>query len=520
MKIERTKNATKNIIFGIILKAYQAFVPFLMRTAMIHFMGVQYLGLNSLFVSVLQVLNLAELGVGSAMVYCMYKPIAEDDTVTICALMKLYRTYYRIIGLVIAVVGILLTPFLPKLISGNVPAGINLYILYYMNLGATVLSYWLYAYKNSILQAHQRIDIVSKIALITSTFQYVVQLCILFFFHNYYAYVVVMLATQAVSNIATAVVADKLYPAFKPKGQVAAEEVRKINRRIRDLFTSKIGSVIYDSSDTIVISSFLGLTALAIFQNYFYIIKTLMGFISVIFSACIAGIGNSIVVETKEKNFNDLNTFTFIICWISGFCSVCLLCLYQPFMELWVGKKYMLDFPAVICFATYFFVRQLSNLLNVYKDASGMWHEDRFRPLAAALTNLVLNIILVQFVGVYGVVIATVLAILCVGVPWLLNNLFTVVFERKSLLSYLKKIILYSIVVFLNCSITCLICSYICFTPLLTFLCRALVCLVIPNTIFFVIYRKKSEYTHAVLLINNMTKGKIEKILKKLGMNS
>ena len=240
MKIERTKNATRNIIFGVILKAYQIAVPFLMRTAMIYLMGVQYLGLNSLFTSILQVLNLAELGVGSAMIYSMYKPIAEDDNATICALMKLYRTYYRVIGLVIAVIGCILTPFIPTLISGDIPNGLNIYILYLLNLGATVLSYWLYAYKNSILQAHQRTDVVSKVTLVTSTIQYALQLLVLWAFRNYYLYVIVMLATQAVTNIATAVVADKLYPQFKPKSALPKHDVQKINRRIRDLFTSKM----------------------------------------------------------------------------------------------------------------------------------------------------------------------------------------------------------------------------------------------------------------------------------------
>ena len=180
--------------------------------------------------------------------------------------------------------------------------------------------------------------------------------------------------------------ADRIYPQFKPKGQIATEEKKAINNRIKDLFTSKIGGIIYDSADTIVISSFLGLTALAIYQNYFYILNAITGLITVVFSACTAGIGNSIVVETKEKNYKDLNKFTFIICWGAGFCAVCLLCLYQPFMELWVGKDLMLSSSAVICFVVYFFVRQLNSLFNTYKDASGMWHEDRFRPLVAALS--------------------------------------------------------------------------------------------------------------------------------------
>ncbi len=517
-KIERTKNASRNIVFGVILKAYQILVPFLMRTAMIYLMGVQYLGLNSLFTSVLQVLNLAELGVGSAMVYSMYKPIAEDDHEAICALMKLYRTYYRAIGLVIAVVGTILTPFIPNLISGDVPADINIYILYLLNLGATVLSYWLFAYKNSILQANQRTDVVSKVTLVTNTVQYGLQIFVLWVFHNYYYYVIVMLATQAMTNIVTAIWADKLYPDFKPQGDVGKDEIREINRRIADLFTSKIGGVIYDSADTIVISAFLGLTVLAVYQNYFYILSAITGFIGVIFSACTAGIGNSIIVESKDKNFNDLKKFTFIICWISGFCSCCLLCLYQPFMELWVGKDLMLAFSAVVCFVAYFFIRQLNALFNLYKDASGMWREDKFRPLAAALTNLVLNLILVQFIGIYGILLSTVLAILCVGMPWLMHNLFTVIFEKKNLWPFLRVLVGYCAVVLFSCMISYFICSFINVGLVATFFVRLIVCCIVPNVIYFVAYRNTEVYVDTLVLVDKMTKRKLHGFLMKVGM--
>ena len=518
-KIERTKNASRNIFFGSILKIYQILVPFLMRTAMIYLMGVQYLGLNSLFTSVLQVLNLAELGVGSAMVYSMYKPVAEDDQDTICALMKLYRTYYRLIGLIIAVVGCILTPFIPNLIKTDVPAGVNIYVLYLLNLGATVLSYWLFAYKNSVLQAHQRTDVVSKVKLITSTVQYVLQLAVLWIFHNYYLYVIVALATQALTNIVTAVCSDRLYPQFKPKGNVDKVQVQRINQRISDLFTSKIGSIIYDSADTIVISAFLGLTVLAVYQNYFFIQNSITGLIAVVFSACTAGIGNSIVVESKEKNYQDLKKFTFIITWIAGFCSVCLLCIYQPFMELWTGKDLMLSLSAVVCFVVYFFVRQFNALFNLYKDASGMWHEDRFRPLAAALTNLALNLILVQFIGIYGILLSTVLAILCVGMPWLLHNLFTVIFDKKHMWHYIKRLAKYVFVILFSCVVTYLVCSRINIGLIPTILIRGMICVIVPNAIYFLVFRKTEEYSQALHLLNNMTKGRINKVLVKLGMN-
>lgn len=515
MKIERTKNAIRNIGYGFILRAYQMIVPFFMRTAMIYLMGVQYLGLNSLFASVLQVLNLAELGVGSAMVYGMYQFIADDDDAMICALMKLYRTYYRVIGLVIAIIGGAVTPVIPKLISGEVPDGMNVYILYLLNLSATVLSYWLFAYKNSILQAHQRTDVVNKVSLVTSTIQYALQLVVLVAFKNYYYFVIVMLITQALTNVVTAWAANKLYPQFQPKGRIDKTYVRQINGKIKDLFTSKIGAIIYDSADTIVISAFLGLTVLAMYQNYFYILSAVSGLISTVFTACTAGIGNSIVVETQDKNFNDFNKFTMIVCWIAGVCATAMLCIYQPFMELWVGEDLMFPISAVVCFVIYFFVRQLNSLYNLYKDASGMWHEDRFRPLAAALTNLILNLILVQHIGIYGILISTVLAITCVGMPWLLKNLFGVIFNKTYMTEYLKKLLFYIVTVGCSCAITYFICSFINFGLITTILLRGVLCAIIPNVIYYVAYRRTSAFEQLLVMVNGITKGRVKKIFQK-----
>lgn len=509
MKIERTKNASRNMIFGVILKIYQLAIPFLMRTAMIYMLGVEYLGLNSLFTSILQVLNLAELGVGSAMIYSMYKPIAEDDNETICALMRLYKIYYRVIGLAICVAGLILLPFIPKLISGDVPADINIYVLYLLNLSATVLSYWLFAYKNSILQARQRTDLTSKVLLGTETVKYVLQISALAIFHNYYYFVIIILFTQILTNIVTAIVSDRLYPDFQPKGKLPKEQIKQINRRIRDLFTSKIGGVIVDSVDTIVISAFLGLTVLAVYQNYFYLITAVIGLVAIIFSSVTAGIGNSIVVETQEKNFNDLQKFTFIIAWISGVCTCCFLCLFQPFMRVWVGEELLLDFPVVICLCIYFFIYEINRLLNTYKDAAGIWHEDRFRPLVTALTNLVLNLVMVQFWGIYGIILSTVLSMMFVGMPWLLHNLFTVIFSRKFFSSYFKKLLFYTAMVFISAAATYLICSIIKLPDILLIIVRLIICGIVPNVIFLIAFYKTDEFKESVKLLDKMTKGKI-----------
>ncbi|WP_133966024.1 oligosaccharide flippase family protein [Eubacterium limosum] len=514
MKIERTKNAARNIIFGVLLKAYQIIVPFLMRTAMIYFMGVEYLGLSSLFASILQVLNLAELGVGSAMVYSMYKPIAEDDTSIICALLKLYRTYYTAIGAVIAVIGTVLTPFIPYLIKSNLPSSLNVYVLYLLNLMATVLSYWLFSYKNALFQAHQRLDVTSKITLITVTFQYALQLAVIIIIKDYYIYVIAALLTQVSTNIITAIAATKMYGNYQPQGQLDTRTVKEINHRIRDLFTSKIGGVVVNSVDTIVISTFLGLTVLAVYQNYFYLITAVTGILSTVFFAVTAGIGNSIITETKEKNFDDLNKFTFIIAWVAGVCTCCFLCLFQPFMRLWVGSELLLEFPVVICFCIYFYVVEINQLLNTFKDAAGIWHEDRFRPLVTAIVNLGMNLIMVQFWGIYGVIFSTALSMLSVGMPWLLHNIFTVLFDKDYLVPYLKKLLFYVFAVFVAAILSYWLCSVMQLPDILLIIVRLVICCIIPNIIFLLAYHRMHEFKASMRLINKMTKEKI-RFLKK-----
>lgn len=515
MKLERTKNTARNMIFGSISKVYNLAVPFVLRTIMIYTLGMQYVGLNSVFTSVLQVLNLAELGVGSAMIYSMYKPLAEGDTVKIGALMNLYKVYYRIIGAFILVAGLALMPFIPNLISGEIPDDMNIYILYGINLGATVLSYWLFAYKNCLLFVHQRNDITEKISMIINTIRYVLQIGALIIFKNYYIFIIITLVTGAALNIVTALVVDKLYPQYKAIGKLEKSEIKLINGRVRDLVTGKIGYIIVEQSDTLIISAFLGLTLLAQYQNYYFILTSIMGFVMIIANSARAGIGNSLVTETAEKNFNDLKKFTLIFVWMGIFCTCCFACLYQPFMELWVGEENLLDYSLAILFSVYFFVKLMNQLYIMYKDAAGIWNYDRFRPLAVAVANLVMNLIMVQFWGLYGILLSTILSTLVVGFPWLFYNLFKWVFKTNAK-KYVLTLLLQTALCAVLCAVCVLACSFIQFNSLIaTIVLRLVVCAIVPNVAMFVIFRKTNEFKGLVSMANSLTKGKI-KILKKL----
>lgn len=515
MKLERSKNTARNVLFGFITRIYALFVPFLMRTALIYCLGMEYVGLNSLFSSVLSVLNLAELGVGSALIFSMYEPLANDDTEKICALMQLYKIYYRVIGLVILVLGICVTPFLPKLVKGDIPDGMNLYILFYINLFTTVLTYWLFAYKNCLLFVHQRNDITDKIGYVINTARYIIQLVVLFVLKDYYVYIIVALFMGVVNNIVTAVIVDKTYPQYKASGKLPKEEKKAITQRVKDLFTVKIGSMISNAADTLVISAFLGLTALSLYQNYYYIVSSILGFITLITASTRSGIGNSIVTETREKNYFDLKRLTFLLAWIGVFSTCSLACLMQPFVELWVGKDNMLSFDMVIVFCIYFFITEIMSLMLTFKDAAGIWHKDRFRPLITSLTNLVVNLILVNFWGLYGVLLSTVISIVAVGMPWLLHNLFSTIFDTglKEYVISLFKYLLLNVCLTGICILISNVLSYD--SLILTLVLRAALCVVLPNLVMFALYRKTPEFKSLIQTLDNVTKGKI-KLLRKI----
>ncbi len=495
MKLNRTKNAVRNSIYGSINFVYTTIAPFIMRTIMLYYLGVGYTGLNGLFASILQVLNLTELGVGQAMNYSMYRAIADDDDDRICALMKLYRKYYRIIGCVIAVIGLCILPFVPKLIKGSVPEGINIFILYLLNLMATVCSYFLFAYRNCLVSSFQRTDITSKVTMGVNTTTYILQAIVLIFFRNYYLYLILALLSQLLINIGMAIITTRMFPKYHPEGELSKEHVESINRRVRDVFTSKLAAVVMKSVDPIVVSAFLGLTVLAMYQNYYYIVNALGTLLTVALAAVMAGFGNSLLTETVEKNVHDLKKFTMLIMWTVTMFTACLLVVFQPFMDIWVGKELEFDFGVVVCFCVFYFSGALCRLLNMYKDAAGIWTQDKYRPLVSAILNLGLNLFTVKFLGIYGILLSTVFARVVVEIPWVMANLYKYVFTSKEFMDYAKRIPFYVADVVIISLVTWIVCNNVGFVSMwATFFIRGIGGVVISNLLLFITYRLLPEF--------------------------
>lgn len=505
MKIERILNTKRNMITGSLLRLFQMLAPFVMRSLIIREMGEQYLGLNSFFTSILQVLNLAELGVGAAMVYSMYKPIAEDDEETLCALIRLYRKYYRVIGLVVAGLGLALAPFLPYLVKSELPAELNLYTLYFMNLGATVLSYWLFAYRTSLLTAMQRNDVTNLILLAFQVLQYSLQFYIVLRLQNYYLYVGVVLLCQVLNNICGAVVTSRLYPAIRPRGEVSPERREEIAGHVKDLFLSNIGGVVLGSADTLVISSVLGLSQLAVYQNYFFIVSSVYGFVEILLSSMLAGIGNAMVKETNEKSYEIFRKLTFLFTALVFTCMCCFAGLFQSFMTLWMGEKYLLPYGMVVSYCVYFLVYEYTRFFNTFKNAAGAWHQDRFRPLISAAVNLTLNLITVRYLQLYGILWSSIVALVVVELPWLVRNIFSILYDRSLLADYLRKLSLFALGGLLAWGATMLLTQLIHLNPWVTFLIDGVISVSIPGAIYLLAYRREDEYKSGMELLDKAT---------------
>lgn len=482
----RIENSLTNMVYGFLNRLVSIIFPFIVRTIFIREIGEEYLGLNTLYSSILQVLNLADLGLASAIIASMYKPIAEKDTETICSLVKLYRDIYRMIGIVILVVGLLITPFVDHLIKGTPPEGINIYVLWLLYLANTVVSYLLFAYKVSLLNANQRNDITEKIGASARIITSILQIYVVAVMKSVYLYVLLTVVCSIIYNIWCAYICDKMYPMYVCRGNIDEHIKKEITKNVGALAIQKIGQTVSLSLDSIVISIFLGLTTVTIYGNYSYVISAISAFIALIYAAITASIGNSIASETPEKNYKNLKQMFFLNTWLIGWCCICFMCIFQDFMSIWMGEGLLFEISVVFCLVLRFYFEQLRKIVLTFKDAAGMWWADKWRPLAGCTLNLILNIFFVKSIGVAGVALSTVISYAFIEMPWETHALFKLYFKRSAI-EYYKEMFISTITMFVSGIITYFICINLSVNHIAGIIIKLLICVIVPNTIFLLL---------------------------------
>jgi len=442
MKLSFAKNTKRNLVAGFLNRSVGMVFPFLNRTLFLWLLGPEYLGLNGLFRSVLGVLSLAELGFGTAVVYAMYKPIAEDDREKVCAHLNFIRTAYRWIGLSVLAAGLALLPFLRRLVHGDPPAGLDLHVLYLIYLANATVSYFFFAYRNAVLSAHQRNDVTMHVNTLVQTVQYAAVFLVLLLTRDYYAYIATTVLFTVLGNVAVFRAAARLFPDIVPRGRLAAEERRKVVSDVKSIFLHKIGGIVSMSSDNIVISAFLGLAAVAAYGNYYYVMTTAASFVSIAYLFTQGGFGNKIHTESKEANFDLFMRMNRLTLVASAWCAAMMASLYQPFISIWTkGDPAMLRHaltPALMVF--HFYATQSRQTLIVFKSAAGVWKQDRWKPLVGGLANIGLNLAFVTWLPdaykLDGVIFSTTLSYLAIEQPWESRALFSSYFGARFVRPY------------------------------------------------------------------------------------
>lgn len=407
MARSRTRNVAVNMSVSLISQALMLFLNFFMRTVFIRTLGVDYLGVNGLFSGVLTVLSFAELGIGNAIIFNLYKPLAYHDEERLCSLMALYKKIYRVIFGIVLGVGLAIIPFLPLIIKGDPDIDENLIVIYLFYLANTAISY-LYIYKQSIIQADQKKYVVTTIITTAHIIKVAVQIVVLLFFHDFITYLIIQLLSTIGGNIYCSHVANKQYPFInnRPK-PIGRDESKRIFTDIKSMAAYKFGSIILNSSDNIIISAMVSITTVGLVSNYSMLYGACGNILRSVTSAFTASIGNMNAVGTEEQKYNVFNKVLLITAWIYGMAAVGLVVISKCFIGVWIGNEFVLDTWIVIAIIAEFYVAGIHTVESHYRVTMGFFVKGRLAPVVAAILNVVLSVVFCKIMGVIGVFFAT-----------------------------------------------------------------------------------------------------------------
>lgn len=504
--MNRTKNSVRNIFFTIAGAMVTMLLQLINRRVFIHYLSSDYLGLNGLFSNILSMLSLSEMGVGTAMIYALYKPVADNDTEKIKSLMQLYKKFYTIIGGFILVAGTVLTPFLHIFIK-EMPDIAYIQVYYIMFVIDSGLSYF-YTYKRSLIICNQQHYLSSLSMMLSNVVTRVAQLLLLIFTHNYFLFLLAQIVVSRLENVVISKIADKKYPYLKEKNIVPldADSRKDIKKNIFAMLSHKIGTVIVYGTDNLIISKILGLTVLGIYSNYVLLTTSVNGLIGKVFDAITASVGNLVVQKDKEQTEKIFNDIFFANYWIYNFAAVCFFCLTQPFVKLWVGEEMMLSDSVVWVIVIVFYLEGMRKTALIFRDATGVFWNDRYKSLIESFINLVCSIPLTFALGVFGVKLGTLISLLATSF-WVEGYVLYKHFFKKSVKGYLLKQAGYFGLTACMCVGVDFLCRLIATGSVVSFVGQCALCVIVPNALMLALFGR----TEAFAYFYNIVKG----ILKK-----
>ena len=494
--MSRTKSSAVNFITAVVGQIFGLFASFISRIFFVKILGSEYLGLNGLFTNILTVLSLAELGVGSAITYSLYEPLAKKDFEKCKSLMKLYKYIYIVIGTFIFIVGIIISPFLSFFIK-EMPDINNLNLIFILFVTNTAISYF-YSYKRNLIIADQNRYIATIYRYAFYFVLNIVQIIFLIITKNYFIYLILQIISTFLENFCLSKKADKMYPFICDKNvnSLDDESIKSIKKNTKAMMMHKIGGTVVSSTDNIILSKLVSLESVGLYSNYYMVIYALNLFFTQLYNSLTPSVGNLWPSSNVIKRRDIFNKIDFLTFWIYSFSSICLLCLFNPFIEIWVGKEYLFDFNIVLILVINFYITGMRKSVLTFRDATGLFYQDRWKAVVEAVINLIVSIVFAIKFGVFGVFLGTFVSSVLTSVwiePYIL---FKDGFNDKVFsyfVTYFKRLVL----TFIIAIITIFAINLVSVNNIyILFIIKFIICLSLPNLILFLIYRNTDEFRY------------------------
>ena len=453
MSGSRSKNAVLNIIIGFAIQTLLLFITLIGRKIFVLFLSADYLGINGLYSNILSVLALAELGLGNVTQFFLYKPVADNDIDKITALMRYFRKIYTFISASVLFLGLLSIPILKYIINSDLSQ--SELIIYYVILLVNSCVTYFSADRTALLAANQDNRLTKYVTLSVNLVLQIVHIIVLYLWHSYIIYVFVTLLSTIANVIITNIICNKRYPYIKNKTK-SKSIINKtyILNNIKSTFVYKIGATIVNNTDNILISVIVSTAAVGLYSNYLMVISGIQSFITIITSAFISGIGNLSALGNKQRMYSVFNLMLLIYQFISVLGGISLNFLFNDFIFIWLGKEYLLDAPTVFAISFSFYLTNSISPIWMYRESNGLFVKVKYLLLATAAVNIILSVILGNYLGTFGILIATSISRIVTHVWYepkiLFNHLFSV-----SSMEYWKKQIKYLLIA--------VVCYFICY---------------------------------------------------------
>jgi len=498
----RTKKSIRNVGVMFTTQFITLALSFISRTIFIKTLGAEYLGINGLFFYILNALSLAEMGIGTAIAYALYKPIAQNNTEQIKSILAFYRKCYFFIGVFIIAISCLMLPFLPYLIKGEVTVPVNIYNVFLCFLVNSSIVYF-FAHKRTIIDETQNKYLTTSIDFATNTIVTATQIIILWLFKNYMAFLFIRILGTVIGSITIFIFANKKFPYIKEKAVNLSSSVRKkIWSDVSILFFHKLGGIVILGTDFLLISAFIGIKMVGVYSNYTLIISTVTMFCNLFIIGADASIGNAIATLKKEEVYIVFRRMAFLIFCIGGISTICLINLMNPFIELWVGKDYLLSNSVVYVIVANFFFSQNRGLVNTFKFDAGIFRPDMYKPIIEIIFNLSLSIFLVHIYGILGVLIGTLANTFFINI-WVEAYIAHKHIFATSIARYLKMYAVQTFALLISCVLSLYINSFV-----ELFAGKAIVSISVATAVYFLFFFRTEEFGYFVKLYARIFHGK------------